>query len=285
MVKSEGVVGDVMAKLLGKDVRQDKAEQERKLQQKAGLSEQVRVWEDALSRVGESGTVEGGQFAGTSKADLEEWIKGALEKMQSEDYGLTQDQLATADPTDVINQGLVESMRAIDEGLSGFGEGLQTRAAEERRKQDERIAAAARKKEEGPSAAAKAGTELTNAVKNAAPQLFTQQLDDLKRQQQQQVADAAKAKEAAKQPDAIDVQGKMSGLISSSAFAFGSLGMGGGSVADRQLEEQRKTREDARAREVEERKARQELAKEAKEQGVTLKEMLDRIKQMKLFDG
>jgi hypothetical protein len=91
-------------------------------QQRAGLSEQVKVWDSALGRVGGSGTVESGEFAGTAKADLEQWISGALAKMQMENAGLTPEQLAVqgaADAQAEIDRQNAEQRAGIDATLGG----------------------------------------------------------------------------------------------------------------------------------------------------------------------
>jgi hypothetical protein len=72
-------------------------------------------------------------------------------------------------------------------------------------------------------------------------------------------------------------------LISSSAYAFGSLGMGGGSVQDRQLEIQRKTLEEARKKEVAERASRNSIQKILEAQRDRLAEMTEYMKKMGIF--
>ena len=95
--------------------------------------------------------------------------------------------------------------------------------------------------------------------------------------------EAEKAKEDAAQPELPAFAGKSSGLISSSAFAFGSLGMGGGSVAEKQLDIQRKTWEDARKRDEAERENRKELVKLFRESGVVWTDVRDLMKKMQIF--
>lgn len=118
MAENKGVVGDVMAKLLGVDIREEKAVNERKMSQKQGLSFQVSEWRDALSKVGGNGTVESGQFQGWSKQELEQKIQQALGKMQQTGYGLTDQQLEVAGPEEAraaIDQQVQESLAGIDE--------------------------------------------------------------------------------------------------------------------------------------------------------------------------
>jgi len=118
----EGFVGEQMRAFLGVDPREKTAQGKMTQQQRAGLSEQVRVWESALGRVGASGTVESGEFAGTAKADLEQWISGALAKMQMENAGLTPEQLAVqgaADAPAEIDRQNAEQRAGIDATLGG----------------------------------------------------------------------------------------------------------------------------------------------------------------------
>lgn len=105
----------------------------------------------------------------------------------------------------------------------------------------------------------------------------------LKEELKQLEAEAAKKKEEAAQPDLPQYLGKSSGLVSSSAYAFGSLGMGGGSVQDRQLEVQRKTLEEARKKEVDERQFRKEMVKTFRESGVVWSDVRDLMKKMGIF--
>lgn len=107
--------------------------------------------------------------------------------------------------------------------------------------------------------------------------------DRLKEELKQLEAEAAKKKEEAAQPGLPEYLGKTSGLISSSAYAFGSLGMGGGSVQDRQLEIQRKTLEEARKKEVAERASRNSIQKILEAQRDRLAEMTEYMKKMGIF--
>lgn len=107
--------------------------------------------------------------------------------------------------------------------------------------------------------------------------------DQLKEEIKQLEAEAAKLKEESKQPELPAYLGKSSGLISSSAYAFGSLGMGGGSVQDRQLEIQRKTLEEARKKEVAERASRNSIQKILEAQRDRLAEMTEYMKKMGIF--
>lgn len=95
--------------------------------------------------------------------------------------------------------------------------------------------------------------------------------------------EAAKLKKEGKQPTLPEYLGKTSGLISSSAYAFGSLGMGGGSVQDRQLEIQRKTLDEARKKEVAERASRNSIQKILEAQRDRLAEMTEYMKKMGIF--
>lgn len=95
--------------------------------------------------------------------------------------------------------------------------------------------------------------------------------------------EAEKLKKEGKQPTLPEYLGKTSGLISSSAYAFGSLGMGGGSVQDRQLEIQRKTLEEARKKEVAERASRNYTQKILEAQRDRLAEMTEYMKKMGIF--
>ena len=133
----EGGTGDVIRKLLGVDPRKSKAKERMTQQQRAGLSEQVRVWEEAKTRVGASGTVEGGVLAGTTAAQLDEWISGALAKMQMDNAGLTAGQLGVAGPEEAkaaLEAENAARQAAIDESLGGLLSGFDrwTNAAEQR---------------------------------------------------------------------------------------------------------------------------------------------------------
>lgn len=110
-----------------------------------------------------------------------------------------------------------------------------------------------------------------------------QEADRLRQELATLEQEAEDAKDKAKQPDLPQYLGKTSGLVSASAFAFGSLGMGGGSVAEKQLDIQRKTWEDARKKEVEERKRYADQMKKIDEATRYLQDTRDRMNQMGIF--
>jgi hypothetical protein len=118
MAESKGVVGDVMAKLLGVDIREDKAIDDRKRAQKQALSEQVRVWTGAKDQaVAQGGSVEFGGQQRTPE-EIQGWIDTALAKMQQEGYGATDEQLKVAGPEEAkaaIDQEVQKSLDAIDD--------------------------------------------------------------------------------------------------------------------------------------------------------------------------
>jgi hypothetical protein len=119
----EGFVGDQMRAFLGVDPRESTQRQRMTQQQRSGLSEQVRVWEDALTRVGGDGKVSGGVLAGTSATDLQARIADALAKMQMDAAGLSAEQLADGGVDEakaIIDRENAARQQAIDESLGGI---------------------------------------------------------------------------------------------------------------------------------------------------------------------